>query len=624
MAFAHSRRRRVRAVLAAVVGIVAVLLPLAQAPGAPPPRPIVSHALSMYGGDTKYGPGFKHFAYVNPRAPRGGNVKLATLGTFDNLNPFILKGVPVAGIGETFDTLTARSSDEAFTAYGLIAESIELAGDRSWVTFRLRPEARFHDGSPITVDDVIWTFEALKTKGHPFYRSYYSKVKSVEAVGPRQVRFTFAAGENRELPLIVGEMAVLSKKYWSTRDFAKTTLEAPLGSGPYRVASLEPGRSITYERVKDYWGADLPVNVGRHNFDTIRYDYYRDAAVSIEAFKAGAYDFRAENVAKHWARAYNVPAVADGRIKKELIDNEIPTGMQAWVFNTRRPMFADRRVRRALAYAFDFEWTNAHLMYNAYTRTESYFSNSELASSGLPTPDELEVLRPFKGQVPDEVFTKEYHAPSTAPPASLRENLLTALAMLAEAGWVVKDGVLVEAKTGRPMTPEILLVGGEAFERLALPFVQNLRRLGINARIRPIDAAQFQYRVDHLDFDMIVGNWPQSLSPGNEQVDNWSSAAADVPGTRNLAGVRDPVVDKLVDSLIAAPTRRDLIARTRALDRVLLWGHYVIPHWHIQAFRVAYWDKFSRPAISPKYALGFADTWWVDPAKAARLQQIGR
>lgn len=608
-----------RAVLAALLGLTCLGLPLVPAARAAPDRATVSHALSMYGGDTKYGPGFTHFDYVDPRAPKGGVVKLAAFGTFDNLNPFILKGVPADDVSLIFDTLLVRSADEAFTAYSLIAESIEVPADRTWVAFTLRREARFHDGSPMTVDDVIWTFQTLKSKGRPFYRSYYRMVTAVEQVGPRTVKFTFKDGENRELPLIVGELPVLSQKYWSTRDFTKTTLEPPVGSGPYRVKSFEPGRSIAYERVKDYWAAELPVNVGRYNFDTIRIDYYRDVSVAIEAFKAGAYDFRGENVSKHWATAYNIAAVADGRIKKESIKHEIPTGMQAWVFNTRRPIFADRRVREALAYAFDFDWTNTHLMYGAYTRTESYFSNSELASHGRPGADELKILEPFRGRVPDEVFTAEYHAPSTAPPPSLRDNLLTALRILSEAGWVVRDGKLVEAKTGRRMAFEILLVGGESFERLGLPFTKTLERIGVAARIRPVDAAQYQYRVEHFDFDMIVGVWRQSLSPGNEQADFWASDRANTPGSRNLAGIRDPVVDKLIELLIASPTRRDLIARTRALDRVLLWGHYVIPNWHIQSFRVVYWNKFGRPAVAPKYALGFPDTWWVDAKKAAAL-----
>jgi microcin C transport system substrate-binding protein len=600
---------------ALAVGL-AVALTTAAAPAwprpAPPARP--AHGLSIH-GDLKYGPGFSHFDYVNPRALKGGSVTLSATGTFDNLNPFILKGVPAAGIGNTFDTLTVASADEPSSEYGLVAETIETPPDRSWVAFTLRPEARFHDGSPMTVEDVIWTFDTLKTRGHPLYRSYYAQVARVEKTGPRTVKFTFKRGENRELPVIVGQLPVLSKAYWAGRDFAKTTLDAPLGSGPYRVESLEPGRAITYRRVKDYWGAALPVNVGRFNFDTIRYDYYRDRTVALEAFKGGAFDLRVEDSSKNWATAYDVPPVRDGRIRKEQIPNEVPTGMQAWVYNTRRAIFSDPRVREALAAAFDFEWSNAHLFYGAYTRTRSYFSNSELASRGLPSEAELQVLAPFRGRVPDEVFTREYRPPSTEP-GGLRPNLVHALELLKQAGWVVRDMRLVNAETGRPLTFEILL-DDPTWERIALPFVKNLERLGVSARVRTVDSAQYQYRMKQFDFDMTVALFSQSLSPGNEQIDFWASASADTPGSRNLTGVRDPVVDRLIDLVISAPDRPALVARTRALDRVLLWGHYVIPHFHITAFRVAYWNRFGRPAVSPKYDLGF-DTWWIDAGKAGR------
>ncbi|HSE92581.1 MAG TPA: extracellular solute-binding protein [Methylomirabilota bacterium] len=597
---------------------VAVALLLALAASAPGPRAAPAagrpgHGLSMH-GDLKYPPGFAHFDYVNPRAPRGGKVTLAAIGTFDSLHPFILKGVAAAGIGAVFDSLTVQSADEPFSEYGLVAETIETPPDRSWVAYTVRPQARFHDGSPVTVEDVIWTFETLRAKGHPFYRSYYRQIASVEKAGPRRVLFTFKRGENRELPLIVGQMPVLPKAYWAGRDFAKTTLEAPLGSGAYRVESFEPGRSITYRRVPDYWAAELPVSVGRFNFDVIRYDYYRDGIVALEAFKAGAYDFRQENSAKSWARGYDVPAVRDGRIRKEQIRNEVPTGMQGFVYNTRRPVFGDPRVRQALARAFDFEWANAHLFYGAYTRTRSYFSNSELAARGLPGPDELAVLAPFRGRVPDEVFTKEYRPPSTAP-GGLRPGLVEALRTLKDAGWVVRDMRLVNAETERQMAFEILIEDAN-WERITLPFVKNLERLGIAARLRTVDAAQYEYRLKHFDFDVTVAVFAQSLSPGNEQADFWGSEAADTPGSRNLAGIRDPVVDALVASLIAAPDRRSLVARTRALDRVLLWSHYVVPHWHITAFRVAYWNRFGRPAVSPKYELGF-DTWWIDPRKTS-------
>ncbi|MBI3800459.1 MAG: ABC transporter substrate-binding protein, partial [Deltaproteobacteria bacterium] len=379
------------------------------------------------------------------------------------------------------------------------------------------------------------------------------------------------------------------------------------------------GRSIVYRRVKDYWGAKLPVRVGQNNFDRMRYDYYRDTTVSLEAFKAGQYDFRQENVAKNWATAYDNPAVTQGLIKKEQIPNQVPSGMQGYVYNTRRPIFQDRRVRQALGYVFDFEWTNKNLFYGAYTRTKSYFANSDLASGGLPSPAELRILEPFRGQVPPEVFTQAYEPPTTDGSGNIRNNLVEALRLLQEAGWTIKDKQLVNSRTGEPLQFEILLAD-PSFERIALPFAKNLERLGVTARVRTVDTAQYQNRLDNFDFDMTVGVWPESMSPGNEQVDFWTSARASVPGSRNLAGIQDPVVDKLVELLIAAPDRQGLVTRTRALDRVLLWGQYVIPHWHLQSFRVAYWDKFGRPSVSPPYALDF-DTWWVDGQKEAALGQ---
>jgi microcin C transport system substrate-binding protein len=597
----------------------ALLLVLAAAVGAIAQSAGVTsgHAIAMY-GDIKYPAGFKHFAYVNPAAPKGGTVRLAAIGTFDTLNPFTLKGVKAAGLGTMYDQLTASSADEPFTQYGLIAETIEAPADRSWVAFTLRPEARFHDGSPITVDDVIWTFETLKTRGDPFYRSYYAQVLRAEKVGERKVKFVFGAGENRELPLIVGQLPVLPRAYWEKRDFEKTTLEPPLGNGAYRIESFEPGRAITYRRVKDYWAARHPVNAGRENFDVIRYDYYRDRTVALEAFKGGQYDFIQENSAKNWATAYDSPAVKAGLIRKEEIPNQVPTGMQAFAYNTRRPVFADRRARHALAHLFDFEWSNKNLFYGAYTRTRSYFSNSELASSGPPSPEELKILEPFRGKVPGEVFTKEYRPPATDGTGNIRDNAREALRLLAEAGWTVKGERLVNGR-GEPMQFEILLSDAQ-WERIALPFVKNLQRIGVAARVRTVDTAQYQKRMEEFDFDMTVEVWGQSLSPGNEQRDFWSSRAAATKGSRNVAGISDPVVDRLIDLVIQAPDRASLVARTRALDRVLLWGHYVIPNWHIRAYRAAYWNKFGRPSVAPKYALGF-DTWWVDPKKEAALAQ---
>ncbi len=603
---------------------IALVLALSAGPSAAkdrvPEAPPASHGLSIY-GDLKYPPGFTHFDYADPNAPKGGEVKLSAVGTFDTLNPFILKGVSAAGLMLAFQTLLANADDEAASAYGLVAESVQTPPDRSWAVFTLRPEARFHDGSPITPEDVIFSFETLKAKGHPFYRAYYASVKSVEKAGERQVKFTFAPGNNRELPFIIGNgLPILSKAFFentANTPFEKTTLHPILGSGPYQVESFVPGRSITYRRVPDYWGANLPSERGQYNFDAIRYDYYRDATVDLEAFKAGEYDFRVENTAKVWATGYDFPAIRSGLVKKEEIRNEQPTGMQAFVFNTRRPIFQDRLVREALGYAFDFEWTNAHLFYGAYTRTKSYFSNSELASRGLPSPAELEILNRYRGRIPDQVFTEAYDPPSTAEPGGIRANLIAARDLLAKAGWVVRDNVLVFEKTGEPFEFEILLVN-PAFEKIAAPFAANLKRLGITARIRTVDTSQYQNRVDQFDFDMIVDGFGESLSPGNEQRDFWTSKVAETPGSRNTIGIHDPVVDDLVELLIASPDRESLVAHSRAFDRVLLWNFYVIPHWHVQVYRVAYWDKFVHPEIAPKYTLDF-NSWWIDAGKAAAI-----
>ncbi|SDB16729.1 microcin C transport system substrate-binding protein [Desulfonatronum thiosulfatophilum] len=568
------------------------------------------HGFSLH-EDLKYDEDFTHFEYVNPEAPKGGEIRLAGIGTFDSLNPFILRGTAPLGLGMIFETLTVQSQDEPFSEYGLIAESIQIPDDHSWVAFALRPEARFHDGSPITVDDVIFTLQILQTQGHPFYRAYYANVVSAEEVGPGEVRFNFGDSMNRELPLIVGQMPVLSKAYWQDREFDRTTLDIPLGSGPYRIARVDAGRSITYERVEDYWAADLPVNKGRHNFDRYRYEYYRDVNVALEAFKAGQYDFRQENVARLWASGYEGPALRQGRIIMEEIPHELPTGMQGFVFNTRRPAFRDPLVREALTEVFDFEWSNQNLFHGAYTRTRSYFSNSELASKGLPSPEELELLEPHRDRLPERIFTAEFQPPETDGTGNIRPNIRRALALLAEAGWSVseRDRQLRHSTTGELMEFEILL-DSPTFERVCLPYVRNLERLGIAARVRTVDATQYQNRMNDFDFDMTVGLFPQSLSPGNEQRDFWTSESAATPGSRNIAGVRDQAVDELVDLIIAAPDRDSLISRTRALDRILLWNHYVVPHWHSRVFRVAYWDKFARPEISPKYGLP-VDAWWV-------------
>lgn len=571
------------------------------------------HGIAMH-GEPKYGPDFQHFEYVNPNAPKGGSLRMGGIGTFDSLHPYILKGNPTGAVAPIYESLMTSSLDEAFTEYGLLAEAIEVAEDRTWVRFKLRPQARWHDGKPVRPEDVVFSFNTLKEKGHPRFRVYWADVLAAEKSGPREVRFRFRNGENRELPLIIGQMPVLPEHYWKDRDFTKTTLEPPLGSGPYRVAKVEPGRAVTLERVKDYWGKDLPVNRGRYNFDTIRTDYFRDSTIALEAFKAGAFDVRQENVAKNWAMAYNVPALQQGRLKKEEIPHQIPAGMQGFVFNTRRPVFQDPRVRQALAYAFDYEWTNANLFHGAYTRTKSYFANSELAARELPSPEELALLEPYRDQLPPEVFTQVYEPPTTDGKGVPRENLRRASQILKDAGWEIRGMQRVNVKTGEPMRFEILLVN-PSFERVVLPFVRNLERLGAQVRVRTVDDAQYVERMKNFDFDLTVQVIPQSLSPGNEQRNYWGSEAARTPGSQNYIGVSNPVVDTLVEKIINAPDRESLIHRTRALDRVLLWNHYVIPNWHLNKFRVAYWDKFERPKVSPPYGLPIDDAWWAKSAK---------
>ena len=577
------------------------------------------HAIAMH-GTPKYGPDFQHFDYVNPEAPKGGTINLAAQGTFDSFNPFIVKGN--AASPGNIETLLTNSADEPFTEYGLIAEEMIWPEDRSWVTFTLREEARWHDGEPITPEDVIFSLDTLKEQGRPFYRFYYASIEKAEKVGDRQVKFTFTESGNRELPLIVGQMPILPKHYWEGRDFTQPTLEPPLGSGPYRVRDFEAGRFVVQERVADYWGKDLAVNRGTNNFDVIRYDYYQDANAIRQALKAGAIDYREENQAKAWALDYDIPAVRQGWLVMEVVPHQQPAGMQAFVFNTRRDIFSDPRVRKALDLAFDFEWTNPALFFGQYERNESYFENSELASrEGPPQGDVLEILEPYRGRVPDSVFGDVYDPPKTDGSGWPRENLLKALDLLKEAGWVVRDMVLVNAETGRPFRFEILL-NSPTFERIVLPFVRNLKRLGIEADVRLVDQSQYINRVRSYDFDMVSLGWGQSDSPGNEQREYWSSAAADQPGSRNYAGIKDPVIDELIELVIQAPDRESLVARTRALDRVLLAGHYVIPAWHLSADRLLYWDKFSRPEVTPKNGTSIS-YWWYDEAKAAALEERG-
>src|SRR5579864_752848 len=599
------------ACLAALAAIALLAAPVAAEP---------RHGLSLF-GELKYPPGFKHFDYVNPDAPKGGTVKFASFGTFDTLNAFQLKGNAADGLGYLFDTLMSPAEDEPSSEYGLVAESADIAPDKASVVYTLRPEARFNDGSKITPEDVIWTFDTLKAKGHPRYRLYYADVLKAEKVGDRAVKFTFRNGDNRELASIVGELPVLPKAYWAGRDFEKTTLDPPLGSGPYKIQDFEQGRSITYERVKDYWAKDLPVNRGRFNFDTIRFDYYRDPSIAIEAFKAGQYDIRRENIAKNWATAYDSPALDAGLFKKEEIPNKLPQGMQGFGFNTRpNHPFQDPRVREALTDLFDFEWSNKNLFYGAYTRSRSYFSNSEFAATGMPSAEELKLLEPWKGQIPDKAFGPAYEPPKTDGSGNVRNNMRTALKLLEAAGWSLKDGKLVNAKTGEPFTFEFLLDQAQSdFERVILPFGQNLKRIGIDMGVRLVDPSQYENRMKKFDYDMTVVAFGESLSPGNEQRDYWGSQSADEEGGSNILGIKSKAVDALVDQIVSAPDRDALVTRVHALDRVLTWGNYVVTNWHITYFRVASWDKFARPKIAPPYALAL-DTWWFDPQRAQAIE----
>ncbi|WP_075179046.1 extracellular solute-binding protein [Neptunomonas phycophila] len=572
-----------------------------------------SHGIAMH-GDLKYSSDFTHFDYTNPDAPKGGSVKQWALGTFDSFNSFIIKGTPADGLGLIYDTLTSQSTDEPFSEYGLIAKTIDVADDNSSVTFVLNKNAKFSDGEPVTANDVAFTFKTLTTEGSPVYRIYYGDVKDVVIVDEHTIRFEFKSTKNAELPLIIGQLPVLPEHYWKNKDFNAPTLDKPVGSGPYMLDSYEAGRSITYKRNPNYWGADIPVNKGRYNFDFITYDYYRDTTVSLEAFKAGEYDFRQETSSKNWATSYVGPMFDNGQIIKAEIPHSRPTGMQAFVFNTRRDIFSNPDVRKALSYAFDFEWTNKNLFYSAYARTNSYFSNSEMAAEQPITPQETALLEPFKDQLPSEVFTDVFKAPVYDGSGNNRRELRTALRLLKSAGWELKNGKLLNKETGQAFTFEILLVQKE-FERIVAPMLKNLKQMGIEANIRIVDVSQYINRLRDFDFDMVVSSFGQSSSPGNEQREFWGSYNADMKGSRNIIGIKNPVVDALIEKIIEAPSRQELVYRTRALDRVLQWNYYVIPQFHSTSYRIAYKPFFGMPKTRPLYDIGF-DTWWVkEPTK---------
>jgi microcin C transport system substrate-binding protein len=605
------RLARLSAIARTALLILAVPWP-SPLPAARAEQVLPAHAVAMH-GEPALPAGFSHFRYADPGAPKGGAIRYGATGSFDSLNPFITRGRPALGLGLVHESLLKRSWDEPFTLYGLVAGTVRMPDDRSWVEFSLRPEARWHDGRPMTVEDVVFSWRILKDQGAPRYRTYYRKVAAVAKTGERSVRFDFEPGTDREMPLIMGLMPILPEHWWRERSFDRTSLDPPLGSGPYRVSHVDPGRSITYRRAEDYWGRDLPVNRGFYNFDEIRYDYYRDDAVSLEAFKAGAYDFRRETDPTRWAVAYAGPPFEDGRIRLETLPHSRPEPARGLVFNTRRPPFGDRRVREALGLALDFEWMNRALFHGAYVRTAGFYPNSELSARGAPSAAELKLLEPWRAELPEELPEELFDGPFLPPrtdgtgPPGLRANLRKAAALLAEAGWTARDGRMVDG-SGRPLSFEILLVD-PSDERVALEFGRGLRRLGIEARVRTVDSAQYRARLDGFDFDMTVNFWGSTLSPGNEQALYWSSAAADQPGSRNYAGVRSPAVDALIGHVTAARTRQELVTAVRALDRVLSWGHYVVPLYHLGEDRVAYRSRLRRPETTSLYGL-VLETWW--------------
>ena len=575
------------------------------------------HAITLYGEPPKYPANFQHFDYVNPQAPKGGVLRQAGFGSFDSLNPFINKGVAADDIGLIYETLTRHSLDEPFTEYGLLANKIERAPDNSWVRFYLHPKARFNDGKPVTADDVVFSFETLMRDGAPQYKSYYADVSKVIAESQSRVRFDFKHKGNRELPLILGQLPVLPKHWWAGREFNTGNLDIPLGSGPYKVADVQAGRSIRFERVADWWGKDLPVNRGFYNFDKLVTDYYRDNTVALEAFKAHQFDFWLETSAKNWATAYDTPAVSEGKLRKEELLNSNPTGMQGFVFNTRRPNLQDPRVREALSLLFDFEWANKQLFNGAYTRTDSYFENSEMSARGLPSADELKILEPLRGSIPEQVFNQPFTLPVTDGSGIIRDQQRRAYDLLIEAGWKIEGDRMLDTE-GKPVKIEFLLAQTE-FERVLLPYKRNLNDLGIELEIRRVDISQYINRLRSRDFDMLVSGFGQSNSPGNEQREYWHSSSADNPGSRNLIGLRDPAIDTLVDGLIKADSRESLITHARALDRVLLAGHYVVPNWYINTWRLAYWNSIEHPAVTPLYDYALM-TWWSTAAADAQTE----
>ena len=586
------------------------------------------HGLSAF-GDLKYPPGFRHFDYVNPAAPKGGEIRTWELDTFDNLHPLVQKGVSAAGSNRTqgedwlFESLMQRAIDEPDAMYGRLAESVELGPDRAWAAFNINPAARWHDGTPVTAQDVEFTFNAVMKDGHPRWRLVYRDVEAVRTEGPRRVVFTFKPGESRrDMPLLVADMPVMSKAWFATRDFSRAQAEQPLASGPYRVDRMVQGRSIAYRRVADWWGRDLPVNVGRYNFDVIRHEYFRDRDIAAEAFFTQEYDFRVDATARHWATLYDdKPPMKQGFIRKEELVDGTPSGVQGWFLNTRRDKFSDVRVREALNLAYDYEWASKTLFYDMYRRTRSMFENSNLAATGLPSAAELALLEPYRAQLPARLFTEEFQNPKTDGSGNNRDNIRRAQRLLAEAGWTVKDGKLVNAK-GERFTLEFLMFE-RSFERITEPYIRNLERLGIAATMRIVDLSTWENRVRGFDFDVVTRRYSMSQTPGVELRSFWGSQGATETGSYNIAGARNPVADALIEKIIAAPDRTTLVTAAHALDRVLMWNWYVVPHWYSGKIRVATWDRFGRPAQQPAYqgSDSLIELMWFDAARNARLPQ---
>jgi len=586
------------------------------------------HGLSLF-GEPQYPPGFKHFDYVNPSAPQGGTVRRIAFGTFDNFNQVVagVKGSLAMGIELITESLTTPALDEVSTEYGLLAEAVSFPEDRSSVTYRLRANAHWHDDKPVTADDVIFSFFAWK-ENSPELGAYYRHVTKAEKSGERDITFTFDGPGNRELPQIVGQLPILPQHWWEgtdssdrKRDITQTTLEPPLGSGPFRLKEFIAGRTLVYERVADYWGKDLNVHIGTNNFAQMRYEYYRDSTVALEAFKADQVDYRTENSAKNWATAYDFPAVRDKKVVMEEFPIRNIGVMQAFAFNIRRPKFQDPRVRRAFNFGFDFEEMNRQIFFGLYQRISSYFQGTELACSGVPEGQELAILETVKDKVPPELFTHPYTNPVGGDPQKVRNNFREAVALFRDAGYEIRDTKLVHAKTGEPFSVEFL-AEDPTTERILLFFKPSLERLGMDVAVRTVDSAQYENRLRQFDFDIIVANWGESLSPGNEQRGYWGSQAADRPGSRNLVGIKNPAVDELINRVIFSKDRAELVAATHALDRVLLWNFYVVPQWTSSVVRTARWDRFGRPTTLPKYGLsGFPTIWWWDAEKAAKLPQ---